>query len=160
MGGDENNATWHTESQAKSTTACAPSANSRESPQMSRDENLGTRLDQVLSSHGINRAKLAKIAGVGASTVQNWFHQLQRGEITESVWHKLARALQAANIDPSEVRPGAEVPTKSNAAMLIPRVMDIDDREFLTLSLELLTVAGQADRDAIVAVIRSKLRKF
>lgn len=163
MMSDTENTVSHSGPQQKTHTACALPAKGRESVEMGKDENEGQRLDQVLAGHGLNRAKLAKIAKVGASTVQGWFEALRRGDITDSTWHKLARALQAANINPNEVRPTAEIPTKTRAAELVPALLDIverKDRGLINFMLELLTVEDANDRDTLVAILRSALRKL
>ena len=67
--------------------SCLSPQTDRESGLMAREENEGLRLDQVLSAHGINRAKLAKKAGVAASTVQKWRDSLARGDIKPASWN-------------------------------------------------------------------------
>lgn len=163
MTGNTENTDSYADSQLKSYPGCARDEFARESATMGKEENEGVRLDQVLAGHGLNRAKLAKIAKVGPSTVQGWYEGLRRGDITESTWHKLARALIAAEIDPNEVRPGAEIPTKTRAATLIPALWDVlesRDRTVINLMLELVTVDDSNERETIAAVLRSALRKL
>lgn len=125
---------------------------------MVRDVDEGLRLDQVLSAHNLNRAKLAKKLGLAASTIQKWRDSLSRGDIKAGSWNSLCRALMAVGIDPREVRPNTEIPTKTHAAALIPPLMAINDRNVLQLLLDVLEIEDHNDREALLAIVRVKLQ--
>lgn len=137
---------------------CANSTQGGESMHMApRDEDQGTRFDQALAAHGLNRSKLAKRAGVSASTCQKWKDSLSRGDITDSMWHSCATALITVGIDPSEVRPGSTVPSKTRGRELVGPIMAIADPNMLRLLLELLTIENPSDREMLAAIVTSKI---
>lgn len=147
--------------QMKSHLPCANPALGGESMHMGpRDEDQGTRLDQALAARGLNRSKLAKKAGVSASTCQKWRDSLSRGDITESMWHSCARALQSVGIDPGEVRPGAKVPTKTAMAALMEPIMAINDRTVLNLLLEVLSLEDSSDRETLQSLVKAILARL
>lgn len=137
---------------------CAGTLKGRESGAMAREENEGLRLDQVLAAHGLNRAKLAKRLNLAPSTIQKWRDSLSRGDMKPGSWNSCARALSAVGIDPKEVRPSAEVPTKTNVATLIPPLMAIADRRTLELMQAFLELDDPSDREALLAIVRVKLQ--
>lgn len=125
-----------------------------------RDEDNGLRLIQALSARNMNKAKLARHAKVSPSTVQKWEAALSRGDITDSMWHSCARALQDIGIDPNEVRPGARAPSKSRGPELIDPIMAINDRGLLNLLLEILTLEDSTDRDFLAKLVNSKIARL
>lgn len=125
-----------------------------------RDEDQGLRLDQALAARGLNRSKLAKKVGVSASSAQKWFNALSRGDITESMWHSCARALQSVGIDPADVRPGAKVPSKTAMAALVGPIMAINDRTVLHLLLETLSLEDSSDRETLQSIVKALLMKL
>lgn len=167
MTGDTNHTSRYTETQEKSVSdeyaSCERDADARNSGEMGKEISEGDRLDQVLAGHGMNRSRLAAVSGVGATTLQGWYNALQKGTITDKVWGKLARALQAAGIDPKEVRPSAAVPGKTKPEEVMPALLDIiqrRDRAMLTLALELLTVEDPGSRFLLVSLVRSAIDKL
>ena len=159
-GGEQNTPFEYTVQEKVNDTSndiCVPPRNARESGAMAREDE-GARLDQALAAHNLNRAKLAKKLGLAASTVQKWRDSLTRGDIKPGSWNSCARALMSVGIDPREVRPGAEVPTKTHAAALIPPLMAITDRSVLSLILDILEIEDNNDRAALLAIVRVKLQ--
>lgn len=143
-------------------THCKDVSSHGESAVMARPETEhdGTRLDRALAGHGLNRSKLAKKWGVAGSTVQKWYDALRDGTITDSMWHSCASALQKVGIDPSEVRPGASVPTRTRAAGLIDPIMSVDSPAVLTLLREVLDLESEDDRETVRKLVNAKLKKL
>lgn len=161
MTGDTKNTPGALKEQAPVHTHCANFDQGGQSMHMApRDEDQGLRLDQALAARGLNRSKLAKKVGVSASSAQKWFNALSRGDITESMWHSCARALQAVGIDPADVRPGAKVPSKTAMAALVGPIMAINDRTFLHLLLETLSLEDSSDRETLQSIVKALLMKL
>lgn len=147
-------------SQQEVQSTCAKNEHGGESVHMAAHEDEGQRLDQALAARGLNRSKLAKRAGVSASTCQKWYDALSRGDITDSMWQSCANALRIVGIDPREVRPGAEdFGNQQSATSLVDPIMSIHDQSTLRLLFSLLTIEDRGQRAMLLAIVNSKIAR-
>jgi hypothetical protein len=152
--------------QHKVDDTCANFADDRQSLHMTNrdgrggeNEDLGLRLDQVLEKHGLNRSKWSRKLGISASAIQKWKNALSAGDMTATTWNTCANALQSVGIDPKEVRPGTDAPSKTAVRVLVEPVMAITDRAMLELLNEVLTLEDSSDREMLRLIVKALLSK-
>jgi hypothetical protein len=117
------------------------------------------RLIEMLASKKLNRSKLSRLMGVTPPSVARWLVQLDKGEIDDDVWRRLAQVLRPHGIDVSEIR---EVAPPAMAGGLRTDMLPLLDRFHRRDQLEALQAIlfDAESHGTILLVVAERLRKM